>query len=198
MKGRTSPRSHRGSYVYGQDLNLQYAAEAIRLTYLGVGLALGLRGSAQVALKHVCRARHSRGNGGRARSGSNCHRGIEAYGNDISSHRPSSFRAHISGQGFVLGFSGRGVSLTISPVSRSVQVLPAAFCIEPSGQGLALADPEAEADAEDVTSGPEVTRPQSTSKVSKMCCMALRSASLTILAPNTTTHSRPSGAAATE
>jgi hypothetical protein len=41
---------------------------------------------------------------------------------------------------------GRGVSLTISPVCRSVQVLPAAFCIEPGGQGLALADPEAEAD----------------------------------------------------
>jgi hypothetical protein len=55
--------------------------------------------------------------------------------------------AHISGHGFVLGFSGRGVSLTISPVSRSVQVLPAAFCTEPGGQPPALADPEADADA---------------------------------------------------
>src|SRR5215213_1708244 len=68
------------------------------------------------------------------------------YGNGISSHRPRSFRVHISGHGLVSGFSGRGVSFTISPVCRSVQVLPAAFCIEPAGQGLALADPEAEAD----------------------------------------------------
>src|SRR5215208_3368578 len=72
--------------------------------------------------------------------------GSKPYGNGISSHRPCSLRAHISGHGLVSGLLGRGVSLTISPVCRSVQVLPAAFCIEPAGQGLALADPEAEAD----------------------------------------------------
>ena len=48
------------------------------------------------------------------------------YGNGICSHRPCSFIAHISGHGFVSGLLGRGVSLTISPVSRSVQVCPRA------------------------------------------------------------------------
>ena len=75
----------------------------------------------------------------------------------------SSSSALSSGHGFVLGLSGRGLSLTISPVSRSVQVLPAAFDTEPAWQGLALTDSGTEADgageAEGVASGPEVTRP---------------------------------------
>jgi len=36
----------------------------------------------------------------------------KSYGTGIGSHRPSSFKAHISGHGFVFGFSGRGVSLS--------------------------------------------------------------------------------------